>query len=177
MKHAQTLSAYVTHAVDPPDQRRSASLRKLAVLQPDARERLHQLFELVERTWLFHVQVGSGAVGGIDVFLVLRGGENDDGGGPQCGASPNLLQNFEARSLGEIEIQEDKVGARSIGVSVVPSEELQRFFAVVDNAQPECRAVIRKELAEQTGVWRKVLNQEDLYGMKPGFHLLVAQIN
>ena len=78
---------------------------------------LHHLHELLEIHRLGDVAVGVQVVGLEDVLLGLGGGQDHHRDAPQLGVGLDLRQHLAAVLAGQVQVQQDQVGPRGVGVA------------------------------------------------------------
>ena len=76
----------------------------------------------------------------------------------------NLLENFAAALLRQLQVQQDQVGPGGLGEDPFPMDESQCLFTVADQAHTATDMPTIEHLHRRPGVDKIVLDQEDFHG-------------
>src|SRR6266850_8461186 len=131
--------------------------------QPEHVDRAHHHDELLEIHRLGDVAVGVQVVGLEHVLLGLRGGEHHDRDALQRVVRLDVLQNFAAVLLRQIEVEQDDVRARRVAPFAAAVQEVHRIDAVLAPVELVVDLAFLQRLARQALVTGVVFHQQDLY--------------
>src|SRR5690606_29317141 len=126
--------------------------------------------EPVEVDGLGHVRVGEQLVAAQDVLLGGGRGEHHHRDGAQLRIALDLLQDLAAVVLGQVEVQQDQVGAGLVGVLAPLVEEVERLQPVADHVQVVAYLVVLERLPRDELVAGVVLDEEHFDGLADGGH-------
>ena len=118
--------------------------------------------ELGQVDRLGDVAVGTKAVGPADVFLRLRRGQDDHRNSLEGLIGLDFRQHLSPVFARQVQIQQDQIGSRAVGVLALSSEESQRFDTVGDMAEVFNHAPLIERLAGEPSVAWIIFDQEDL---------------
>ena len=116
----------------------------------DRADRLPDVAVRVKVVGLPHVRVG------------VRAGEHDDGNPPQRLIGLDLLEQLPSVLARKIQVQQDEVDGRSVGVAVAPEQEFSRLLPVAHDVEMTVHEPVPQRLPHQTHVPGIVLDHQDL---------------
>src|SRR5688572_188022 len=131
---------------------------KRHVREPELLDRPDHGLEAVEVDRLHDVAVRVEVVALYDVAGGVRGSEDDDGDAAQPFVLLHLGQDAPAVLSGEVEIEEDEVGPRRLGVNPLPTEEPHCLHPVLGHVEAARHAGRSKRLFGQVHVGRIVFD-------------------
>ncbi len=143
-------------------------------IEPEVSGGLDDAKETLQVGSLVEVAVGEAVVGLAHITFGVGGGENSDGNEAQTGVGFNVFEQVFGIALGQVEIQEDKVGARRLGVSALAAEEEQRLIAIARDTDVDGRIDVAQGFAHESDIRRVVFNDEDLSVVQQERELQVA---
>ena len=97
---------------------------------------------------LGHVGVGVQVVGAQDVLLGLRGRQDDHRDRAQIGVRLDRREHLAAVDARQVEVEQDEVGPRRVGVLALVAQERHRLHAVGHHVQGVVDLVVLERLAE-----------------------------
>src|SRR5258706_555245 len=131
--------------------------------EPEDVDRLDHHDEFLEIDGLGHVAVGVQVIGAQHVLFRLGGGEDHDRDALQCLVGLDFLQHFAAVLLRQVEVEQDDVRTRRVGVLAAAVQEVHRIDAVLAPVELVVDLAFLQRLARQALVTGVVFHQQDLY--------------
>src|SRR6266498_4966476 len=117
--------------------------------EPEVLDRLHHGEEVIEIERLRYEAVRVQLVRARDVGLGSGGSEDDDRYAAQVGVAFELLQDLSPVLLREVEVEQDEIRPRTLGVLAFAAQEGHRLLTVAYDSQPRGAVAVLEHLTSQ----------------------------
>jgi hypothetical protein len=120
---------------------------------------------IVKLNRLGKVVVGASAITTADIFVAVRGGEDDDGNFAEGFVGFDLFKDFKSVVAREVQVEEDDVGAwrvEAVKIAVALKYVIEGFFPVAANGDARAAAAAAERLERDFNIGGVVFDEEDV---------------